>query len=667
MHALPNHSRAPAMLAGLFSLLTLCAPGTTAAQELRGTVLQPGGGLPASGVVVVMLDASRSDSIVARTVTGDRGFYSLKAPAARPVTVRVLRVGFLPMTVGTYRLEANETRTERIELEDNRVALATFTIREKGQCESRPQASLLVAQLFEQARTALLSSTSEISGEHAQADVVNFVRNEDKFGRVVGDVRREEVTGPSGRPYGSAPASMLAKSGYLLEENGRTMLWAPDAEVLISDSFVRAHCFFLVESEDANSSSIGLGFRPVKFDRNRVDVRGTLWMNRKTAELQHLEFEYEPLHPDYRRLNIGGRVGYKQTANGSWFVSDWSIRMPRESKFLLSPNRTRPFGYTLMGVQTVGGEVSSLRHDGVVSYANASAASSVRTAGDVMQLKFTVGALEQEQKPETTIVDVAIADNAPRALAANATLAPEVPEVMPTDPRKSALFIKNAVGQPIPFATVYVNGGAAQLADSSGRLLLNLQEKSVRVLVRRLGFVAFDGVLQREDETKPFRVALSQAAQSLARIDVTGNREKSPLERTGFYSRMLDVQRGTVVGEFFTPEMLEARETTHLSNVLRASRFVEVLRVGRKYVLMGRAPTSLGGVGCAMNVFLDGIRMSEGIQDPAVDIDELVNGYNVSAIEVYRSAANVPAALMPLGGGGSNCGVVAIWTGSKRR
>lgn len=663
MNAPPIYSRVPFVVAGLISLMVLCVPGTSASQEMRGTVLQPGGSRPASGVVVVMLDANRNDSIVARVVTGDRGTYSLNAPAARAVTVRVLRVGFMPITVGTFRFEANEIRTKLIELENNRVAIPTVAISQKSRCESQSQASRLVAQLFEQARTALLSTTSEVSGAHARAEVVNFIRNEDKLGQLIGDVQREVVTGPTGRPYGSPPPEMLAKSGYLFEQNGRTMLWAPDAEVLISNSFARTHCLFLVKPEDTNSSSIGLGFRPLKFDRTRVDARGTLWMDRKTAELQFLEFEYEPLHPDYRVLRIGGRVGYKQTVNGGWFVSDWSVRMPRESKHLLRPDMSRPFGDSLVGVQTVGGEVKSIKHDGVVSYSSTSSANSARTAGDVLQLKFTAGALEQVQKPETTIVETAVSKNAPRELAANATLRADVPEVMPTDPRKTALFIKNEVGQPIPFATVFVNGGVAQLADSSGRLVLNLQDRSVRIMIRRLGFVPFDGVLQRDDETKPFRMELKQAAQSLARIDVTGKREKSSLERTGFYARMTEVQKGAIVGEFFTPEMLEMRETANLTNILRASRFVQVNRDRRGDVLVGRSPTSAsgGGDGCQMNIFLDGVRMSGS----PLYVDQFVNGAQIAAIEVYRSSANAPATFMS-SSMGQNCGVVAIWTGSKR-
>lgn len=48
-----------------------------------------------------------------------------------------------------------------------------------------------------------------------------------------------------------------------------------------------------------------------------------------------------------------------------------------------------------------------------------------------------------------------------------------------------------------------------------------------------------------------------------------------------------------------------------------------------------------------------------------LDVDQVVNGLSIMAIEIYPSTANAPVELQALGGRGS-CGIVAIWTGPRR-
>jgi hypothetical protein len=53
-----------------------------------------------------------------------------------------------------------------------------------------------------------------------------------------------------------------------------------------------------------------------------------------------------------------------------------------------------------------------------------------------------------------------------------------------------------------------------------------------------------------------------------------------------------------------------------------------------------------------------------GLRESDPDIDELVDGRSIMAIEIYPSTANAPAELIPPSGRGS-CGIVAIWTGPR--
>ena len=69
----------------------------------------------------------------------------------------------------------------------------------------------------------------------------------------------------------------------------------------------------------------------------------------------------------------------------------------------------------------------------------------------------------------------------------------------------------------------------------------------------------------------------------------------------------------------------------------------------------GEAPTSITGRGTAI----------ERPEPDKPDIDQLLDGRSVAAIEVYPSGANAPADVIPMTGRGS-CGVVVIWTGARR-
>lgn len=239
--------------------------------------------------------------------------------------------------------------------------------------------------------------------------------------------------------------------------------------------------------------------------------------------------------------------------------------------------------------------------------------------------------------------------------------------------RDATLVVSDRNGMPIANVNVLLNGGATRVTDKAGQIIVKVASRdSMRVLVRRMGYEAFDGKVGRDSVSGSYSVILSPNAQSLKAVKVEGRQTKSPLDLTGFYDRVQEVQRGAAIGEFFTPEEIEARATPKISDFLRASRFVQVRYVknspGEKEstVIAGRA-------GCALTVLVDGARLSglSGTIDGrsratgALDINELVGMYDIAAIEIYPSVANAPVAIATRVLGNA-CGVVAIWTGSRR-
>jgi len=223
-------------------------------------------------------------------------------------------------------------------------------------------------------------------------------------------------------------------------------------------------------------------------------------------------------------------------------------------------------------------------------------------------------------------------------------------------------------GLPIPYALVSVRGGTERLADSLGiaRLTTNFED-SARVAVRRLGYAPFTGTLAR-NAAGEFVLQLERVRRELEAVRTVASRN-TPLARSGFYDRMQRVQDGAITGTFITPEELERRNPSFLSQILQGVTSVRIRKTpdGSAFA-MGRGD-------CPMEVLVDGMRVNglqrfvqtQGNRSRGVGglhLDQLAHGREIAAIEVYGSSANAPSELIPLTGNGS-CGIIAVWTGGR--
>jgi hypothetical protein len=244
------------------------------------------------------------------------------------------------------------------------------------------------------------------------------------------------------------------------------------------------------------------------------------------------------------------------------------------------------------------------------------------------------------------------------------------------------VVVRDTLGFAVPYAVVDANPGGRRVADDHGVVIYTRpRADSVRVIVRRIGFLIADGWLRSDREGL---VALTPVARSLAAMNVT-ERQNTQLAQRGFYDRMERVQRGAIVGEFMTPEDLDRISPMLLSRALRESKYVKIARPPGGGV---SGTAFLGRADCGFTVLVDGQRVAS-LQDemPGLtsinargssraeffgrlrppSLEELVAGSEIAAIEVYPSAANAPAELQAraMAGRGS-CGIIAIWTGDRR-
>lgn len=309
------------------TLLALAiAPVTAAAQSVEGHVTDRASGLPVPGMLVALVDPTGLAIISA--ITDSTGHYRLVAPAAGTYRLRAAAIGFLSELSPELRLASGEATHFPFVFGAEPRRLPVVRVVEKQRCVLAPEAGAVVAVLWEEVSKALTATRITSDDARYRFSLRQYVRELDLETRAVRRSRSWEQIGLEHEPYGSLPADSLALHGYVRTTPEGTWYYAPDARTLLSEAFARTHCLIPAAPESGTRGLVGLGFEPVA-RRNVPDVRGVLWLDARTSELQHMEFTYTGLPKSLRDHPFGGRVDFERLPSGAWIVERWNIRMPK--------------------------------------------------------------------------------------------------------------------------------------------------------------------------------------------------------------------------------------------------------------------------------------------------------------------------------------------------
>lgn len=215
-------------------------------------------------------------------------------------------------------------------------------------------------------------------------------------------------------------------------------------------------------------------------------------------------------------------------------------------------------------------------------------------------------------------------------------------------------------GQPISYANVTLEGATTRITDEKGEVNLGTGgRQTFSVRVSRIGFAPWFGKVALP-AVALVTVTLPQIAQLLAPVTVTGEAAlRTPLQLSGFYDRWMMRQRGALSAVFIGPEELEFRHPDRITNMLRGLNGVQLVGSGHDSDLIAYSLTAADAMKlCPMAVLIDGNQ-----ERPPVYIDRLIDANAVTAIEVYARGANMPISLQA---DDNICGVIALWTGSRR-
>ena len=355
-------------LALAIAVVAALGPRVAAGQTLAGRVVRSN--VAVSGAVVVLIDdAGRS---VAQAATHEGGRYSVTAPTAGSYRVQVLQIGWRPMMAGPFVLRSGATTSANLDAMSARILLEPVIVTDHSECRVHPDSAAAAFVLWDEARKALLSAAMTRS-EPLTMTLTRTIQDLDRSGsRVLSDSTTSQ-TGSSLRPFVSLAPDSLAKHGYMsADAAGNRNYWGPDAEVLLSESFVSTHCLRLaVPKQQAGDSArvVGVAFSPSGKRGNVVEVEGVVWLDRTNGELLALDYHYLNTSPVVEKANPGGRVEFLRIPGGRWIVHQWSIRVPsttthvRRGDAPVVPGQQRMDTQyeELVAIRRTGGQVTEIR------------------------------------------------------------------------------------------------------------------------------------------------------------------------------------------------------------------------------------------------------------------------------------------------------------------
>ncbi len=328
----------------------LSAGGRAGAQDVRVEVVEASTGKPIVGANVSLLDSAAAISL-GGGFSDQRGRTDLRAPARGPYRVRADKVGYDTWTSVQLQL-GDRPVLVRVGMAPTRTP-APIMPRSETACQQLTGPGTPAGDLWVELKKALTASAMTEAQGLVPLDVDLYERVLDRNLAIVSE-RAEQRTRISRRPVTGISWDQVdsAKRG---EASNNDVYRAPDAATMLSDQFVRSHCYAAIRGYGPETGLTGLEFKPARVAA-QPELTGVLWLDPKANALRSLSFDYVNLPIPLRIARTTGRVEFEQLAGGQWIVPRWYIRMPRiarvNSTDVGSPAVSRD---TLVGYQEVGG------------------------------------------------------------------------------------------------------------------------------------------------------------------------------------------------------------------------------------------------------------------------------------------------------------------------
>lgn len=311
------------------------------AQEARTEVVELSNGTPLHGALVSIVDDRIANRLAGARFTDQNGRAVVRPPGSGRYRVRAEKVGYDTWT--SVLLPFSRTPTiVRIGMAPRRRPIRTVIVKGASPCEDLSAQGTTAADLWTEIHKALSAGALAESQGLVTMDIDVTERVLDADLRVVSEHtdRRQGVT----RQMLGGPGVPI-DPGTVPTRTGPRGYRAPDAATLLSENFVKDHCFSAVRGSGEQNGLLGLEFKPAKLGTT-PDFSGVFWLDPVTSALRYLVFDYVNLPVSGRAARARGRIDYEQLPTGEWFARRWSMRIPRTATAGAGASREVVVGYT---------------------------------------------------------------------------------------------------------------------------------------------------------------------------------------------------------------------------------------------------------------------------------------------------------------------------------
>jgi hypothetical protein len=317
-------------------------------QDVRVEVVEAANGKPIVGANVSVFDSA--GVLLGGGFSDQVGHIDLPTPLRNPFRVQADKVSYDTWLSVVLRPSGKPIRL-RVGMTPTR--LPGYVARTETACQQLNGPGTPAGALWVDVRKALTASAMTEAKGLVPLDVDLYERALDRSLGIVAE-RKDARTNIPRRPATGISWDQLDSARRGNSADGEVYR-APDAAALLSDQFVKSHCFAAIRGYGPENGLTGLEFKPSKVG-SQPELTGVIWLDPRANALKYLNFDYVNLPIPLRIARTTGRVDFQQLEGGQWIVQRWYIRMPRttrvSSAVFGSPNIVRD---SLIGFQEVGG------------------------------------------------------------------------------------------------------------------------------------------------------------------------------------------------------------------------------------------------------------------------------------------------------------------------
>jgi hypothetical protein len=329
-------------------LATSCSAG---AQEFRIEVVEAATGKPIVGANVALLDSAGAIPL-GGNFSDLSGRTDLRVPSRGPYRVRADKPGY--DTWLSVQLHVTDRPVHvRIGMAPTRMP-APNVARGEVACQQLTGPGTPAGDVWAELRKALSASAMTEAQGLVPLDVDLYERVLDLNLAIISE-RAEQRSRVPRRPVTGISWDQIdaTRRG---ESSSSDIYRAPDAATIVSDQFVKSHCFAAIRGYGPETGLIGLEFRPSRI-AGQAELSGVLWLDPRSKALRSLNFDYVNLPIPLRIARTTGRLEFQQLPGGQWIVPRWYIRMPRLARVAATTGNSQAASRdSLLGYQEVGGE-----------------------------------------------------------------------------------------------------------------------------------------------------------------------------------------------------------------------------------------------------------------------------------------------------------------------